>query len=60
MHLYPHQLDEQIFRTEIIPSNGGHLSMSGYNQNVTLNRHLSMPSYDQVNKQYFFFLLKEI
>ncbi|CAF2560212.1 unnamed protein product [Rotaria sp. Silwood2] len=63
MHLYPHQLDEQIMRTEISSSNGSlnrHLSMASYNSIdknqifhsnstplSTINRHLSMSSYDQ-------------
>ncbi|CAF1116956.1 unnamed protein product [Rotaria sordida] len=63
MHLYPHQLDEQVMRMERSSSNGNlnrHLSIASYNlidknqifysnptSLSTINRHLSMSSYDQ-------------
>ncbi|CAF1581111.1 unnamed protein product [Adineta ricciae] len=58
MHLYPHQLDEQILRKEMTASNGN-LSQMEKNRfphvNSTslsmINRHLSMSSYDPFHEE---------
>ncbi|CAF1462176.1 unnamed protein product [Adineta steineri] len=56
MHLYPHQLDEQILCTEITTSNGNINQHVSYNPNhsnslSTKNQQLSMTSYDQFHEE---------